>query len=286
MTLTAIALILVAALIHATWNLLVKRAGGGIAFLWLFALVTTITYAPVAATVTLIQKPRLGWVEFLFMGGTAGFHLVYFVLLQRGYRAGDLSLVYPLARGTGPLLATASAIAVMGERPGPLALAGALLIAVGVFVLAGGLKPLRVGESREAVGYGLITGMSIAAYTLWDKTAVSSVMISPILLEYSSNLGRVALLAPRVLRRRREVRQQWHDHWKEAVGVGLLCPLSYICVLTAMVFTPVSYVAPAREISILVGAFMGAHFLAEGERGRRVLAAGTMVAGVIALAAG
>ena len=93
-------------------------------------------------------------------------------------------------------------------------------------------------------------------------------------------------MAPLALRRRAEVRAAWTRQRKAVILVALLCPLSYILVLTAMVFTPVSYVAPAREISILFGALMGAHWLREGEVLRRIAAAAAMALGVVALAIG
>ncbi len=118
MTLFALVLVLVAAVFHATWNLLAKRVGdGGAVFVWLFGLCSLVLYAPLAVVVVLVSAPHLGPVEYLFMFGSGVLHLGYFVLLQRGYAVGDLSLVYPLARGTGPLLATAAAIVLFGERP-------------------------------------------------------------------------------------------------------------------------------------------------------------------------
>ena len=286
MTGLALALILTAAFIHATWNLLVKRAGGGAAFLWLFALISTVLYAPLVVAVVILQEPRLGGTELLFLSGSTLLHLIYFLVLQRGYRVGDLSLVYPLARGTGPVLATIFAIALMGERPTPIALGGAGLIVVGVLLLTGGPNLSRTDGARPAVAYGMLTGVIIASYTLWDKGAVSMLLIPPLLLVYCSHLGRVALLAPVVVRRWEEVRAEWRYHRREAMAVALLCPLSYILVLTALVFTPVSYVAPAREISILIGAVMGTRLLAEGKTLRRLVAASAMVAGVVALALG
>src|ERR687891_698220 len=125
MTLFALVLVLAAAVFHATWNLLAKRVGdGGAVFVWLFGLCSLVIYAPLAVVVVLVSAPHLGPVQYLFMFGSGVLHLGYFVLLQRGYAVGDLSLVYPLARGTGPLLATAAAIVLLGERPGALALVG------------------------------------------------------------------------------------------------------------------------------------------------------------------
>lgn len=155
-----------------------------------------------------------------------------------------------------------------------------------VFVLAGGAGGIRFGASEGAVAYGLLTGAVIATYTLWDQHAVAVLAIPPLVLDWGSSVSRVVILSPVAMRHRDRVRTLWRDQWKVILALGLLNPLSYILVLTALVTTPVSYIAPAREISILLGALLGARLLAEGDARRRLLAAGGMVAGVLALALG
>jgi drug/metabolite transporter (DMT)-like permease len=286
MTLFALALVLAAAVFHATWNLLAKRVGdGGAVFVWLFGLCSFVIYAPLAIVVVLVSSPHLGPVQFLFMFGSGVLHLGYFVLLQRGYAVGDLSLVYPLARGTGPLLATAAAIVLFGERPSLLVYVGIALITAGVFVLTSESGSLRSGLGAGVI-YGLLTGVFIAAYTIWDKQAVSALSIPPLLQSWATILVLTLLLTPVAMSHRKEARALWRAHKPEVIGVAILSPLSYILVLMALVFTPVSYVAPAREISILIGAAMGARLLSEGDSTRRLIAAGAMVVGIIALALG
>jgi drug/metabolite transporter (DMT)-like permease len=282
----ALGLVLAAAFIHATWNLLAKRLGGGPALVWLFGILSVCLYAPLTAAVLLVQKPHLGAIQFAFMAGTAILHLAYFLVLQSGYRAGDLSLVYPLARGTGPMLSTAAAILIFRERPTPVAMLGTVLVGVGIFLLASAPRRLGGGDARRAVGFAVLTGAIIAAYTLWDKRAVGALGIPPLLLEWSSNFGLAALITPVALARLEEVRRLWRDHRRDVILMAVLTPLSYILVLTALVFTPVSYVAPAREISILIGTAMGTRLLAEGDTARRLVASGVMVLGVVALALG
>ncbi len=286
MTGLALGLVLAAAFVHATWNLLAKRTGGGGPFVWLFSALSALLYAPLAAAVVLIRRPALGPAEYVFMLGSGVLHLGYFLSLQYGYRRGDLSLIYPLARGTGPLLATLAAVGVFGERPGPLALTGAGLVVLGVFLLA--VRPRHEPGPRDpaSVAFGLLTGCFIATYTLWDKHAVSALLVPPLLLDWAANLVRAALLTPYAVRRWVEVRREWNAHRLEAVGVALLTPLAYVLVLTALVFTPVTYVAPARETSILIAAALGTRFLAEAGTARRLAGAAVMVFGVVALALG
>lgn len=288
MTAPALALVLVAAVLHATWNFLAKRLGGGAGAVWLYSTLSVVCFAPVAGAFIWFARPGFSTASALFIIGSAVLHMGYFVSLQSGYREGDLSVVYPLARGTGPLLAALAAIAFLGERPTLPAMAGAALIAAGIFALAGGQTIFgRRGQSASAgVGYGLLTGVFIAAYTLWDKQAVAVIGTAPILQTWGGEIGRSLLLAPAAWVRRAEVFRHWTQHRGLVLGIALLSPLGYILVLTAMVFTPVSYVAPAREISILIGTAMGARWLAEGRVRLRLAGAAAMVAGLIALALG
>jgi drug/metabolite transporter (DMT)-like permease len=286
MTAFALILILAAAVIHATWNYFLKRSGGGTVFVWLFASLSALIYAPLAAGIIWWQKPDFGWIHYGLMFASAAVHTAYYLLLDRGYRSGDLSVVYPLARGTAPLITMLCAVLLLHERPSLLAVAGALFIGCGAIVLTGDPRKLRESGNLHAVGYALLTGCMIATYTLIDKVAVWAWLIPPLVQDWAANLGRVALMTPMALRQKAEIAATWRRARTEIIAVAVLCPLSYILVLTAMVFTPVSYVAPAREISILVAALMGTQLLAEGDVGRRLAAAAAMVVGIVCLAFG
>jgi len=283
---SALALVVVAAIVHATWNLLNKRASGHATFTWIVAGLSALLYAPVAIIAIVYWQARVDLAGIGFMVGSAVLHTGYFLVLNEGYRAGDLSLVYPLARGTGPLLSTLLAIILLGERPSALAIGGGLMIISGVIILTGNPARLRNAGSVEAIGYALVTGTFIAAYTVWDKQAVSRFAVTPVLLDWGANSVRALLLLPLALSHWQKTRVEWSVHRFEAIAVALLVPLSYILVLTAMQFTPVSYVAPAREISILLGTAMGTGLLAEGNVPRRLIGACAMVLGVVVLAVG
>lgn len=286
MTGLAIALVLGAALIHASWNYILKKSGGGVGFVWAFAGLSSLFYAPLAVGICLYLKFEFTPLAVGCIAASAVLHTAYYLLLDRGYRHGDLSVIYPLARATGPLLTIAVAIAMLGERPGAVALGGAALVVGGAFFLAASPARLRRPGALRGVGFALLTGCMIASYTVVDKLAVSAVLIPPLVLDWGANLGRVIVMTPLAMRYRDDVRAAWRKQRASVVAVALLCPLSYIMVLTAMAFTPVSYVAPAREISILFAALMGAHWLREGDVARRVLAALAMALGVVALALG
>ena len=286
MSALALILVLVAAVVHATWNYLLKRSGGGTVFVWSFATLSALVYAPIVIALLWWQRPTLGWESLVLMLASAAIHTAYYVLLDRGYRRGDLSLVYPLARGSAPLVTVLAAIVLLQEKPTPTAIAGALLIATGAVMLTGTFRRLKETGALPAVGFALLTGCMISSYTVVDKLAVSAFLVPPLLQDWAANLGRVVIMMPMALRQRSEWLTVWRRSRNDIIAVAVLCPLSYILVLSAMVFTPVSYVAPAREISILVAALLGAHLLAEADARRRLIGAGAMVLGIVCLAVG
>lgn len=284
----ALMLVLAAATAHATWNLAAKRSGGGLPFVWLTGLVSFLFYVPAMAAYAgwrPLTLPEGAWLVIL---GSGLIKTAYALLLQLGYRHGDFSLVYPLARGTGPLFSTLAAITLFGERPGALALGGGALIVASVFFLTGGAKLLHADRAhlRQGLLYGFLCGCCIASYTVWDQRAVSQLHLAPPLYDCGTQLVMCVVLTPFALRRWPEAARTWRENRREVFTVALLGPAAYVTVLFAMSFTPVSYVAPAREVSILIGTFFGAKLLNEADARRRLWAAGGMVAGVIALALG
>lgn len=284
----ALALVVLAAVAHAGWNVLAKTASGGATFVWLFSALAAAIWLPVLAVALVVDPGEIGFEGLAFMAGSGALHALYFVLLQRGYREGDLSLVYPLARGTGPLLSTTAALVVFSERPSALALAGGAIIVAAVLSLAraGGGARTDAAHRRRAVAFALLTGVAIASYTLWDKQAVGPLGVEPIVYYWGTNVAETVLLTPFVVHRRAEVRRTWRAYRRQALGVAVLSPLAYILVLFALAHAPVSYVAPARELSILVGAVAGTTVLAEGHRRARLAAAAAIFAGIVALALG
>lgn len=280
----AVALVLAAAVAHAGWNLGAKRVPhGGAVFVWVYGTVAAAVCVPLAVVNVLVEgeAPRPVWL--VAMGLSGALHLAYFLLLQRGYAVGDLSVVYPLARGSGPMLAVLAAVLLLGERPGVLPLVGAGLVVVGILVIGG----LGSGAASWSAGvlYGLATGALIAAYTLWDAYAVTTLAVPPTLLLVGSVVCEFVVLTPLALARRARVAELWRAHWRTAVVIAVLSPLSYVLVLFAMRLAPVSMVAPAREISIVFASLAAWLVLGEPEPKRRLAGAVVVVAGVAAIAA-
>jgi len=294
-SLTAIMLILAAAVAHASWNLFSKQAaaGGAVCFVWLFFTAGAVLYAPVAVIVLVVSHPRLAGLPVVFMAGTAIIHIGYALLLQNGYRLGDLSVVYPIGRGSGALLAAAAGIVLLGERPGPLSTAGILLVIAGVIVigLPGRARAGIVASSPSppalmGIAFALLTGLTIAAYTVWDKYAVATLHIPPVLEDWAATLGVTLAVAPIALRDRTRLAAVWHSYRPQVLGAAVLSPLAYILVLTALRFTAISVAAPCREVSVLFGVLLGRRLLGEGSATRRLVAAAAIVAGIISVAIG
>ncbi|MEU3275524.1 DMT family transporter [Saccharomonospora sp. NPDC006951] len=284
---TALALVLVAAIVHAAWNLAAKRVrDGGAGFVFLYYTVSAVLMVPfvIATLLTGQQSPQWSWLAAA--GITAVCHVAYGVVLQRGYSAGDLSVVYPLARGSGPLLAVLVAVLVLGERPGWLGLAGAVLVVGGVLVISGRPSGTNARARRAGVGYGVLTGATIAAYTLWDAYAVGVLGVPPVVYFGAGALLQSLLLAPIALRgkRRAHAGSLWSAHRREVLLVGVLSPVAYLLVLFAMRLAPVSLVAPAREVSIVLGSLVGWLLLGEPDPTRRLGGSLVVLAGITAIA--
>lgn len=280
---TAFALIAAAACAHAAWNFFAKQARGGLPFVWLAGVCAMTAYALPAAIQLLLDDHGVSAAGIAFMAGSGCLHSAYFTTLQRGYATGDLSVVYPLARGTGPALSVLLAIVILGERPGPIALVGAALVIVGVLSLAAGGKRR---PTRAALGFALLTGVIIAAYTLWDAHAVENLAQPAIAYYWGSEVTRALVLAVPALRDREGLRTALQHDRRAILAVGLLSPLAYILVLVALTLAPVSVVAPGREASIVIASLLGTRVLGEGESRMRAAAAVAILGGIACLALG
>jgi drug/metabolite transporter (DMT)-like permease len=252
---------------------------------WLYQAASLVLLLPAAAVYLLLMNAPAGrgWAGAMVVSGVL--HAAYYVLLQRGYSRGDLPVVYPLARGTGPMLAVVVALLVFGERPGALGIAGAAVIIAGVFVIGTAASPTETALRRVGIGYGLTIGVFIAGYTLWDAHAVTALGVPPLIQLAGSCLTQVLLLTPYVLTRRRAQARELIGRRKPEIStIAVLSPLSYLLVLVALRFAPVSLVAPVREFSIVIAGVLAWKILGEANPTRRLLGSGVIVAGIVAIA--
>jgi len=280
----ALALVLLAACIHASWNLLAKQAGDKLAFLWCSALVSAVVYCPLGLwLLRAYPVPPGGWAIIAASSLLEG---AYYWGLARAYRHGDLSLVYPIARGTAPLLVPVLAAVFLGERLSPLGAGGVGLVVVGLLTLHlpalswRGVRALAGVVGQAGTRYALLTGLFIAGYSTLDKRGVA--LVQPALYSYLLFCGITVALLPLLAGAGTKVAAEWRRSRQAVLAVGLLCPLSYGLVLAALTLAPVSYVSPAREVSVVIAALLGAYVLHE-PYGRPRLVGSALIAGGLAL---
>ncbi|MFN4002295.1 EamA family transporter [Microcella sp.] len=287
-----------AAIAHAVWNIAMKRAGtSGTTFITATLVIGVVALAPVGVPALVVAPPASAAFVPLVLG-SAALQLAYFLLLQRGYRLADVGVVYPLARGAGPLLSVVGAVLLLGERPGAVALAGAALVVAGVVIV--GLAGARAGADAggevvhadaaarrwRGIRYGAAVGVVIAAYTLWDAAAVTRADLEPVGYYWASMVVQLAVLLPLALRERGALARTVREHPVAVSLVGVLSPLAYVAVLAAYTLAPVSLVAPAREVSVVLIALAGWLLLREPHPARRLLGSAVVLAGIALLAFG
>jgi drug/metabolite transporter (DMT)-like permease len=284
MPLGTFAIVLLAAFAHAGWNLASKfKRGDTVLFVGAYTLGSAILCAPLAvwfaaADIQPITPSLIGACAV-----SAALHAGYSLALQAGYDRAAFGVVYPVARGSGPLLSMGVAVALLGERIGWTSAAGGLLVIGGILVVAGDPRKMRGGDVRRGVLWGVTTGAAIAAYTLWDAHAVGRLGLVPASYYAGTLLFQCAVLAPGILRRRRQVRATLQADWRPIILVAVLSPLAYILVLTAMQDSPVSLIAPLRESSIVIGAIVAGRLFGERGVGRRLVGAAIVLVGIISI---
>lgn len=287
MSLYVLGLVLTAAILHASWNLLAKKTRGKIPFIWLQYIASNILYLPV-----LIYQIKQGHTIYSqtllwFSLSSSVLHLAYFIVLQKGYRNADLSVVYPLARGSAPLVSFVAAILFLHEKLKLGSVAGLLLIVAGVLIITGlSFKKENNSKIMTGITYGLLTGLFIALYTFNDAIAVKTYAVSPLTLTLTANFFSAAFLFPFVIRQKDELKREIKDHKWIIIAIALLSPAAYILVLEALKYAPLSVVAPARETSILLGVFMGSRVFNENDGKRRLIASVLILGGIVALSLG
>jgi drug/metabolite transporter (DMT)-like permease len=293
MTALATLMVLGSALMHATWNMLAKRSSHPLAFLWLVNTASMVIFLPVF-TWALLQHglPAVAWP---FVVATGVLHILYISFLSQAYRYGALSIAYPISRGTGVALVPLVAVPLLGEEISVVGLLGIGLVLLGIIGLhireiIGAFDPARVGttmqhrmvENRGAI-YALITGLSIAGYSLVDKAAVEHA--HPLVYGYLIFVSMTIGLTPYVLSNHRVA--AWRELRANPILVlvgGLFVQGTYLIVLAAMTIAPVSYIVPLREVSVLFGALLGMWFLKEVMTPPRVVSAGIITSGVVLIA--
>ena len=291
MTGLAVALVLISAIAHASWNLIVRRSDKPELTNWMMATCGALLAFPIAMYLFVTNTPdQAGW---WFILGTVILHIAYFFTLGRAYKYGDLSLVYPIARGLGLVLIPVVGVTVLDESVSILAGFGIIAIFTGVVMVGSSsgtgfrawLKPRSMFADRGVL-FALITGILIAAYSALDKRGVE--YVEPIFYMFCLSLGGSVGVLPLIARSyaSSEFIMEIRTRWKIGLLGGFCQFLAYTLVLSAFRLSPVSYIGPFRELAILFGVVLAVVVLKE--RVTRSRAAGAMAIGlgslVVALA--
>lgn len=290
MTTLALILVLVSAISHAVWNFLLKRCTNKEIFVWGLLVCIALVASPLAVVLLLIDPVEgPGW---WFILVTSLLHALYFLFLGRSYTYGDLSSVYPVARGFAPALVPVLGILILGEKVSFIAAIGITSIVSGIATVYWWGKVKLVLQNPvgllldPATRFALLTGLVIAIYSVWDKVGVR--YVNPFLYMYFMSLCTAFLLSPYILNKYgpRSVYLEWYKSKGSILSSGCLSFVSYGFILTALTISNVSYVAPAREIGIVVGILLGVFILKESFGLARIIGSSKIVLGLILIASG
>lgn len=288
MTTTAFIMVLFSAIAHAIWNLLLKTGKEKEVFIWLVQVVIVILFLPLALFLAIRHPIEIqGW---LFIIGTGIIHAFYFLYLSRAYHYGDVSEVYPIARGIGPALVPILGVLLLGESVSFQAILGIFTVTLGIFMVywSGTMKDLIMHPitmfKQPSIRYAMAIGIIISVYSIWDKIGVK--YTTGFLYMYLMALGTGIFLFPYIFKTKtmNTITTEWSMNWKAISAVGILTFFAYGLVLTALEISKVSYVWPTREVSILVVVILGRLFLKESVTIRRFLGSFLIVVGVMAIA--
>ena len=279
-----VAMVLAAAVAHAVWNLASKfKRGDALLFVCAYTYASALLCVPISIAIVADARQVLDWRLLAGAGVSAVLHTAYSLTLQAGYDRAELGVVYPVARGTGPVLTMLFAILLLGEQLTATAVFGAALVVAGILVVTG--NPFRRASRRPLQGllWGAATGATIAAYTLWDGYSVIALHLTPVIYYTATLLMQSLILAPSLLRRRHRIRAAIAADAVPILIVAVFSPLAYILVLTAMQKAPVALVAPLRESSIVIGSLVACRLFREGHLARRIAGAAVVLAGIAAI---
>ena len=284
----AVVLILLSAVSHAVWNYLAKGSRDKDSFMLLMNLSSQITLLPVFIYWLKDWSLPLSVLPFLCISAVA--EAIYFLALSRAYDAGDLSVVYPVARSAPLFVAVAGAL-LLGEELTAIGVMGILLVLIGVYVLH--LKSLKFNSLLEplysfkgpAFGFAVIAALGTTAYSLSDKVGVTRV--NPILYAFWLELAITITLTPIIFKKRGygNIRSEWSIAWSRITLSGALMRGGYLLVLVAMTLASVGYILAFRQVSVVIGALLGVALLGEGYGAPRLLGSAAIFTGVYIIAA-
>ena len=262
MTTGIFTLVVVAAFFHALWNFAARRMRGNLVILWLALFTGCLFLLPGIVVLAILGKIHL-WMPSSAVGyviATGMIHGLYFGLLARTYEKGEISVVYPILRGSGVGLTAILAWCILKEEISPIGLTGISFVFSGILLM--GIPFLRRGSEADQYRLALCVGVSIAAYSLVDKVGVSK--MTPVLYIWFMFLIAAVVLMPTVMKQYRgKVLNTARSNTGYILLIGVGSIGTYLMILVALQLAPVSYIVAAREFSVVIGALLGVTFLGE-----------------------
>ncbi|MDH4209841.1 MAG: SMR family transporter [candidate division WOR-3 bacterium] len=263
-------------MLHASWNFLTKRVSGNLSVLYIGISAMCVLLLPFV--LLLWESAPLSPSAYPFVIATGAIHALYFFALSQAYKYGNISVVYPVARGFGVIGTAIVAIAALNESVSFLGLCGIISTGFGIFVI--GASVGRGVESRKGLWFAVLVGFTMIGYSIVDKSAMA--LVSPVIYIFWLFLLSMILLTPYMLiARRRELSAAWKEHKRYGIIIGLGATAGYLLILSVFRTAQVSYVVAVRELSVVLGSLLGVVYLHESLSTRKLIGILMVVAGLV-----
>jgi drug/metabolite transporter (DMT)-like permease len=272
----AFSLVVMSALLHGSWNFLTKRVSGNLSVLYIGVSAMCIFLLPFV--LLLWRSHPLIPSAYPFVTATGAIHALYFFSLSEAYKYGNISTVYPVARGLGVIGTAIVAIAALSESVSLTGLCGIISTGLGIFII--GVSVGRGTEGRKGLWFALLVGATMVGYSVVDKLAMAAV--HPVVYIFWLFLLSMVLLTPYILiKRRHELSIAWKDHKKSGIIIGMGATAGYLLILFVFRMAQVSYVVAVREFSVVIGSVLGVVYLRESLSIRKLIGIILVVAGLV-----
>lgn len=278
MSVLAFTMVVLSAFLHASWNFATKRVSGDISVLYIGLCAASLLSLPVV--LFFLYSDGISLRSLFFILGTGAIHAVYFFALSRAYHYGDISVVYPIARGSGVAGTAVAASLLLQENVSSVGAGGIFLIVAGTILV--GLRFSSQRDHYRGVSFAMLVGLMIVCYSILDKLAVQET--NPVVYIFGMFLVTAFIVSPYLLTRcRKEIAHAWRNYRRYSFIIGIGSMATYLIILFTFRFAHVSYVVAAREIAVAIGALFGFALLKEAISMRKVIGIAAIVAGLVIL---
>jgi drug/metabolite transporter (DMT)-like permease len=272
----AFVLVIISAFLHALWNFTTKKVSGNLSVLYIALVFASIFLLPFAFVFIIADGIMPS--SFLYILATGIVHALYFFFLSKTYTYGNISVVYPVARGCGVIGTALIAVLTLHESLSIVGIAGIICTSLGVLVI-GSKKGDYIGY-RKGLLYALLVGVTMIFYSIIDKVAMAS--IDPVIYIQGLFLLSMFFLTPYMfIARGGELHDAWRKHRKYSLVIGAGSAVGYLIILYVFRMAQVSYVVAVRELSVAIGAMLGMTYLGEARSQRKLAGIALIVAGLI-----